>query len=96
MDNLVSISFVADWYEIWTKEEAEEELSFQGFKFDGPGWYNFKNDWMLVIPVRREEDETWKTKKEKGEKFRFLVWEGYDPTPSFRKILEAPVRHATL
>jgi hypothetical protein len=45
--------FAPDWEQLWTKEEAEEQL--QPFTFNGPGWYISKNnngsiDTMLVIP----------------------------------------------
>ena len=50
--------FQPDWEEVWSIEEAEQELTYihaadttpTPFVFRGPGWYIREDDVMLVMP----------------------------------------------
>ena len=69
--------FHADYSELLTPEEAEQELS--GFKFEGAGWYLTNADTLLVIPV----DES---------HYLFCVYGNRNPNVAFNWIVNAPIR----
>lgn len=93
---MCSLNFLPDWTHVWTAEEAEEQLS--GFKFSGPGWYLTKSDSILVLPMRGgpgaelSVNNTWRQLRPKGERFTFMVYNGYNPCAAFNAVANAPVR----
>jgi hypothetical protein len=70
--------FVHDWHEIFTAEQAEEEL--EDFEFKGPGWYHSCGDTLLVLPYRCG------CSTENDAEFHFYVWSDINPIEAFKQI----------
>lgn len=75
-----------------TVEELEKELA--GFKFNGPGWYNYRNDTLLIVPQERELEKLWGQVHNDLETFRVFVFNGSQrfPQQDFGLIAQAPTR----
>lgn len=91
------IQFKPDWWKVMTAAEAESQ--FEGFKFNGPGWYHADGTTMLVIPCDRPMNELWYQRHNAAEqpypaneKFEFNVFDGHNPSDTFNSIVNAPTR----
>jgi len=82
-------NIIPDWKETWTIAEAEAELS--GFVFRGPGWYKsaarkagLNIDYLLVTTANA-------TARANQTLYRFYVYNGRNPIPTFKWVGTAPV-----
>ena len=86
-------SFIPDWEEIWTPEEAADQI---GFAFEGVGWYTddyvgadgeMHADTMLVLPAGDQEDGS--------VRYRFCVYSSSSSVHEiFQRIASMPVRRS--
>lgn len=87
-------SINADWDKIGTVPELEKALI--GFKFNGPGWYNFRKDTVLVVSTERPMDKWWGQHAQEGEVFRVYVFNNNadmtHPATIYGSIATAPTR----
>jgi hypothetical protein len=85
------LTFSSDYRVIGTAEKLNRELV--GFRFNGPGWYKYRDDTVLVIPNDRPVLKTWhRYGTDNAEVFIAYVYNGYDPQQAFGSIAQAPVR----
>jgi len=81
------LNITPDWFEVWTKEQAEMELSFckGGFTFNGLGWYfTPTGEALLVSDMHNNDNDT-------EVLYHFSYW-SHSPLKSFQWICSAPVR----
>jgi hypothetical protein len=57
-----------DWSATWTPEEFEAEFPFMVGHFQGPGWYVYNADYILVLDVQNPDG-----------KYLFVIWFDHDP-----------------
>ena len=84
----------ADWDTMGTVPELEKKLI--GFKFNGPGWYNYRMDVVLVVPMERTIDNWWGQTANDSEMFRAYVYNNdfsdIHPSRMYHSIGSAPTR----
>ena len=85
-----NLDLQADWTEIWSKEEAERELF--NFKWNGPGIYITDSDSLLVTPLCRTFESTWRKNSRPGELFKFYIYNNRNITEIINQFSNAPVR----
>jgi hypothetical protein len=84
-------AFEPDWGEVWTAQRAEAEL--KDFIFKGIGWYFLSKDTLLVLPYGTSDGTKHADTFPQGAKlYRFLVYNGRNPSATFNWLINAPTR----
>ncbi len=75
-----AVNFTPDWSKSMTPDQAEQQLG--GFTWLGCGWYcRGGSDTILVVPH-----------DDRGQVFRFHVYNGRNPAEDFNHIVNMPTR----
>lgn len=78
-----------DWKDFYTPEEAEYQ--FEGFEFKGIGWYETKDDTLLVLDQIPED-----SKSKHAGRYEFWCWNSPNSRQAFAedisRIIHMPVR----
>lgn len=85
--------FSCDPRPAWSQQmtAAEAEKQFANFKFNGPGWYYYNKETILVVPLTRTKETLWHQKSPDEERFMFHVY-NRECNNEFNAIVNAPTR----